>query len=153
MDVRRRVLRDALTAASIRRSSTTSHAPAARLASVAARTWPAISDSPSTNDSSPLATRNRCRAAAPPSVVALRGVSQAWADRQARLLAAVLHRARGSSGSDPDGAPTAVEHTTVPWDALPGKMRQVGEFREWQLAERPERLPHTFTLQAVKGSV
>jgi SAM-dependent methyltransferase len=46
-----------------------------------------------------------------------------------------------------------VEHTTVPWDALPGKMRQVGEFREWQLAERPERLPHTFTLQAVKASV
>jgi SAM-dependent methyltransferase len=45
------------------------------------------------------------------------------------------------------------EHTTVPWDALPGKMRRVGEFREWQLAERPERLPHTFTLQAVKGSV
>jgi SAM-dependent methyltransferase len=46
-----------------------------------------------------------------------------------------------------------VEHDTVPWEGLPGKMRQVGEFGEWQLAERPERLPHTYTLQAVKGAV
>ena len=45
-----------------------------------------------------------------------------------------------------------VEHRTVPWEALPGQMRQVGT-DEWQLTDRPERLPHTYTLQAVKGSV
>ena len=41
-----------------------------------------------------------------------------------------------------------VEHTSVPWNALPGRMREVGG-GEWQLADRPERLPHTYTLQAV----
>jgi SAM-dependent methyltransferase len=44
------------------------------------------------------------------------------------------------------------EHRTVPWEALPGRMREVAP-GEWQLIDRPERLPHTFTLQAVKGSV
>ena len=43
------------------------------------------------------------------------------------------------------------EHDTVPWDALPGLMEQVEE-NEWRLADRPERLPHTYTLQAVKGT-
>jgi SAM-dependent methyltransferase len=39
------------------------------------------------------------------------------------------------------------EHDSVPWNALPGKMTRdaQGEFR---LAERPERLAATFTLQA-----
>jgi SAM-dependent methyltransferase len=43
-----------------------------------------------------------------------------------------------------------VEHDTVPWDALPGQMtgRPDGEYR---LTDRPERLPHTYTLCAVKG--
>jgi hypothetical protein len=45
-----------------------------------------------------------------------------------------------------------VEHTTVPWEALPGQMRQVDN-GEWQLTERPERLPHTYTLQAVRNPV
>jgi hypothetical protein len=42
-----------------------------------------------------------------------------------------------------------VEHDSVPWDALPGMMEHLceGEFR---LRDRPERLPHTYTLQAVK---
>jgi hypothetical protein len=44
------------------------------------------------------------------------------------------------------------EHRTVPWEALPGRMREVTP-NEWQLIDRPERLPHTFTLRAVKGSV
>lgn len=43
-----------------------------------------------------------------------------------------------------------VEHDTVPWEALPGLMEQVGELKEWRLVERPERLPMTYTLQAVK---
>ena len=41
------------------------------------------------------------------------------------------------------------EHDSVPWDALPGLMDALpdGEFR---LQDRPERLPHSYTLQAVK---
>jgi SAM-dependent methyltransferase len=40
------------------------------------------------------------------------------------------------------------EHDSVPWEALPGKMEHVGG--EWRLADRPWRLPHSYTLQAVK---
>ncbi len=42
-----------------------------------------------------------------------------------------------------------VEHDTVPWEALPGQMEQV-ELGEWRLRDRPERLPASYTLQAVK---
>ena len=45
-----------------------------------------------------------------------------------------------------------VEHTSVPWQALEGRMRSLGG-GEWQLADRPERLPHSYTLQAVRGTV
>lgn len=41
------------------------------------------------------------------------------------------------------------EHDTVPWEALPGMMVEVGG-GEWRLADRPWRLAHTFTIQAVK---
>lgn len=43
-----------------------------------------------------------------------------------------------------------VEHDSVPWDALPGQMERLepGEFR---LADRPWRLAHSYTLQAVKN--
>ncbi len=41
------------------------------------------------------------------------------------------------------------EHDSVPWNALPGLMEQVDD-KEWRLASRPERLPHSFTLQATK---
>jgi uncharacterized protein len=41
------------------------------------------------------------------------------------------------------------EHDSVHWNALPGLMEQVGG-GEWRLADRPQRLPHSFTLQAVK---
>jgi SAM-dependent methyltransferase len=40
------------------------------------------------------------------------------------------------------------EHRSVPYDALPGRMEPVGE--EFQLAEHGERVPLTYTLQAVK---
>ena len=42
-----------------------------------------------------------------------------------------------------------VEHDSVPWDALRGQMEKLdsGEFR---LADRPWRLAHSYTLQAVK---
>jgi SAM-dependent methyltransferase len=42
------------------------------------------------------------------------------------------------------------EHDSVPWNALPGKMdRLPGD--EWRLTDRPWRLPHSYTLQAVKA--
>ena len=41
------------------------------------------------------------------------------------------------------------EHDSVPWNALPGMMTEIGG-GEWRLADRPWRLPHTYTLQAVK---
>jgi len=41
------------------------------------------------------------------------------------------------------------EHDTVPWEALPGQMADTGG-GEWRVADRPERLPHTYTIQARK---
>jgi len=44
-----------------------------------------------------------------------------------------------------------VEHDSVAWDALPGTMRQLPDnANEWRLIDRPWRLPHSYTLQAVK---
>ncbi len=42
-----------------------------------------------------------------------------------------------------------VEHDSVPWEAMPGQMERT-ELDEWRLVDRPWRLPHTYTLQAVK---
>ncbi len=41
------------------------------------------------------------------------------------------------------------EHDSVPWNALPGQMEQLGG-GEWRLIDRPWRLPHSYTLQAFK---
>jgi hypothetical protein len=41
------------------------------------------------------------------------------------------------------------EHDSVPWDALPGQMELVGG-GEWRVIDRPWRLAHSYTLQAVK---
>lgn len=43
-----------------------------------------------------------------------------------------------------------VEHRSVPWDALPGQMERMDD-GEWRLREHPERLAHSFTLQAVRA--
>jgi SAM-dependent methyltransferase len=43
------------------------------------------------------------------------------------------------------------EHDSVPYDGLPGRMEQVGD-GEWRLADNPARLPHSYTIQAVKRS-
>jgi SAM-dependent methyltransferase len=40
-----------------------------------------------------------------------------------------------------------VEHDSVPWEALPGQMERL-DGGEWRLADRPWRLPHSYTLQA-----
>jgi SAM-dependent methyltransferase len=42
------------------------------------------------------------------------------------------------------------EHDSVPWEHLPGQMERI-EGGEWRLSDRPWRLPHSYTLQAVKG--
>jgi SAM-dependent methyltransferase len=42
------------------------------------------------------------------------------------------------------------EHDSVPWEALPGQMARTGQYGEWRLADRPERLPASYTLQARK---
>jgi len=41
-----------------------------------------------------------------------------------------------------------VEHDSVPWEALPGRMHR--DDGEWRLIEHPEWLPLSYTLQAVK---
>jgi SAM-dependent methyltransferase len=41
------------------------------------------------------------------------------------------------------------EHDSVPWVALPGRMEAIGG-GEWRLTDQPWRLPHSYTLQAVK---
>ena len=43
-----------------------------------------------------------------------------------------------------------VEHDSVPWEALPGQMQRSGPLGEWRLADRPERLAASYTLQAVR---
>jgi SAM-dependent methyltransferase len=43
-----------------------------------------------------------------------------------------------------------VEHDSVPWEAFPGQMEPATEPGEFRLAQRPWRLPHSYTLQATK---
>ena len=44
---------------------------------------------------------------------------------------------------------TLVEHDSIPWDAFPGHTERLpgGEYR---ITDRPWRLPHSYTLTAVK---
>jgi SAM-dependent methyltransferase len=44
-----------------------------------------------------------------------------------------------------------VEHQSVPWDALPGRMEKL-ELGEHRLREEPWRVAHSYTLQAVKDA-
>ena len=44
---------------------------------------------------------------------------------------------------------TFVEHTSVPWPALPNRMELL-DGGEYRLLDRPQRLPHTYTLSAIK---
>lgn len=68
-------------------------------------------------------------------------VTHEWNHALSEIVTAVLESGLTLTG--------LVEHQSVPWNALPGRMRQLGN-GEWQLTERPERLPHTYTLQAQK---
>ncbi|HEY4997137.1 MAG TPA: class I SAM-dependent methyltransferase [Solirubrobacteraceae bacterium] len=43
------------------------------------------------------------------------------------------------------------EHESVPWDALPGQMEKL-ELGEYRVRDRPWRVAHSYTLQAVKDA-
>jgi SAM-dependent methyltransferase len=43
-----------------------------------------------------------------------------------------------------------VEHDSVPWEAFPGHMERLPN-DEWRLTDRPWRLAHSYTLQAVRS--
>ncbi|WP_330179149.1 class I SAM-dependent methyltransferase [Nocardia sp. NBC_01503] len=68
-------------------------------------------------------------------------VTHEWNHGLGEIVGAVL-----ASGLSLTGL---VEHATVPWNALPGRMVP-DEGGEWRLAEHSERLPLSFTLQARK---
>ncbi|AEV87562.1 methyltransferase [Actinoplanes sp. SE50] len=66
-------------------------------------------------------------------------VTHEWNHGLGEIVSAVLDAGLTLTG--------LVEHRSVPWNALPRRMRRL-DGGEWQLTERPERLPHTYTLQA-----
>jgi SAM-dependent methyltransferase len=68
--------------------------------------------------------------------------SASWNHGLAEIVTALLDAGMRLTG--------LVEHDSVPWCALPGQMTDIGG-GEWQLTDRPERLPHSYTLQAVKA--
>ncbi len=70
-------------------------------------------------------------------------VTHTWNHGLGEIVSALL-----DAGMDLTGL---VEHDSVPWEALPGKMEEIGG-REHRLIERPWRVPHSYTLQAVKRS-
>jgi SAM-dependent methyltransferase len=72
-------------------------------------------------------------------------VTHSWNHGLAEIITAVLAAGMEVTAFE--------EHDSVPWNAIPGQMEQVPDNpNEWRLADRPERLPHTYTLQAVKRS-
>jgi SAM-dependent methyltransferase len=66
--------------------------------------------------------------------------SHSWNHGLGEIVSALLTRGMRITG--------LVEHETVPWDALPGQMEDAGG-GEFRLVDRPWRLAHTYTLQAV----
>ena len=44
------------------------------------------------------------------------------------------------------------EHDSVPWEALRGRMEQLAN-REWRIKDRPWRVAHSYTLEAVKRDI
>lgn len=66
-------------------------------------------------------------------------VSHSWNHGLGEIVTALLDRGLVLS--------QLVEHDSVPWEALPGQMERVGD-GEYRVRDRPERLPHSYTLQA-----
>jgi SAM-dependent methyltransferase len=74
----------------------------------------------------------------------LHNTTQEWNHGLGEVVSALLRQGMRITGLK--------EHESVPWDALPGQMERLegGEFR---LADRPWRLAHSYTLQAVKETL
>ena len=68
-------------------------------------------------------------------------VTHEWNHGLGEIITALLDQGMQITG--------LVEHQSVPWEALPDQM-QADDGGEYQLIDRPERLPHTYTLQAVR---
>ncbi len=68
-------------------------------------------------------------------------VTHEWSHGLGETVTALLEEGLAVTG--------LVEHDSVPWNALPGMMVEIGG-GEWRLADRPWRLAHTYTLQAVR---
>ena len=68
-------------------------------------------------------------------------VTHEWNHGIGEILTAVLEAGLTITGF--------VEHTSIPWEALPGRMR-LNDDGEWMLSAHAERLPLSYTLQAVK---
>jgi hypothetical protein len=74
--------------------------------------------------------------------VELRGsTTHEWNHGLGEVVAAVLDAGMTLTG--------LIEHRSVPWEALPGRMHELPD-GEWVLDEEPDRLPLTYTLQAVR---
>jgi len=67
-------------------------------------------------------------------------VSHSWNHGLGEVITALL-----AEGLVVDGL---AEHTSVPWEALPGRMVRRDGTGEWELRERHARLPLTYTLRA-----
>ena len=69
-------------------------------------------------------------------------VTHEWNHGIGEIITAVLEAGMTVTGF--------AEHTSVPWQAMPGQMHEIPG-GEWRLTDRPERLPHSYTLQAVRA--
>jgi len=66
-------------------------------------------------------------------------VTHEWSHGRAEIVTALLDAGMEVTRLE--------EHDSVPWEALPGRMTRL-DGGEWRLSDRPERLPHSYTLQA-----
>jgi SAM-dependent methyltransferase len=69
-------------------------------------------------------------------------VSAEWNHGLGETIAALLEAGLSLTG--------LAEHDSVPWDALPGQMEEIGG-GEFRLTDRPWRLPCSYTLQATRN--
>lgn len=69
------------------------------------------------------------------------GTSYSWNHGLGEIIGGLLAQGLRITG--------LVEHDSVPWNALPGQMELV-EHGEYRVADRPWRLAHSYTLQAVR---
>jgi len=69
-------------------------------------------------------------------------VSHTWNHGLGEIVTALLAEGLVITGLE--------EHLSVPWNPLPAGLMDRGDDGEWRLRDRPERLPLTYTLQAIR---